>query len=401
MAALEAKNEQAVSENENLRDLLSRLQSENVMLKQSPFTFTVPKTAASVSEKSVVSPVAYSPETTPYASSSHPSTTISSPISAHPSPKSANPLDWSSLTSFDPSMLNLLDDHPQQTATDDAMKMDWGFGDLSNSFTTIASNPMFMSYASTFETPTPTVAAADQSNLGFDFASLSSWSSPPSSSQDTSALDEIFAPYLGQPPYVYPMASPASISPVAHNAVPSAVGASEAILSGSSSSSSSPESSGSDAVLNTPGDSSTSDSDLGHDETKCPKTKAEFARTIESSGPSPFAPHNLTLKKSVDGPGMIMCQGSSIPKTNASEQNVEMLSAWRSITTNPRFKVRYLSIRGITYLYSCSLTYQDADINDLCTEFSRKARCDGTKVVLEPQGVHHILESLSSSNSRQ
>jgi hypothetical protein len=38
---------------------------------------------------------------------------------------------------------------------------------------------------------------------------------------------------------------------------------------------------------------------------------------------------------------------------------------------------------------------KDADINELCSEFTNKARCDGTKVVLEPQGVHSILESLS------
>lgn len=41
---------------------------------------------------------------------------------------------------------------------------------------------------------------------------------------------------------------------------------------------------------------------------------------------------------------------------------------------------------------------QDSDINELCTEFTSKARCDGTKVVLEPQGVHHILEKLGSKN---
>jgi len=41
------------------------------------------------------------------------------------------------------------------------------------------------------------------------------------------------------------------------------------------------------------------------------------------------------------------------------------------------------------------LFLQDADITELCSEFTKKARCDGTKVVLEPQGVHSILESLS------
>ena len=39
---------------------------------------------------------------------------------------------------------------------------------------------------------------------------------------------------------------------------------------------------------------------------------------------------------------------------------------------------------------------QDVDINDLCTEFTSKARCDGTKVVLEPEGVHHIIETLAA-----
>ena len=39
---------------------------------------------------------------------------------------------------------------------------------------------------------------------------------------------------------------------------------------------------------------------------------------------------------------------------------------------------------------------QDADINELCSEFTDKARCDGTKVVLEPEGVHSIIESLNA-----
>ena len=38
---------------------------------------------------------------------------------------------------------------------------------------------------------------------------------------------------------------------------------------------------------------------------------------------------------------------------------------------------------------------QNVDINELCSEFTKKARCDGTKVVLEPEGVNDILETLS------
>jgi len=78
---------------------------------------------------------------------------------------------------------------------------------------------------------------------------------------------------------------------------------------------------------------------------------------------------------------MVMCRGSSFPKTEQSEKNVEVLSAWRSITSNPQFK--------------------DVDINELCTEFTDKARCDGTKVVLEPEGVHSIIETLNAKYKKQ
>lgn len=39
---------------------------------------------------------------------------------------------------------------------------------------------------------------------------------------------------------------------------------------------------------------------------------------------------------------------------------------------------------------------QNVDMNELCSEFADKARCDGTKVVLDPQGVSSILEKLST-----
>jgi len=39
---------------------------------------------------------------------------------------------------------------------------------------------------------------------------------------------------------------------------------------------------------------------------------------------------------------------------------------------------------------------QNIDINELCSEFTDKARCDGTKVVLDPQGVSLIMEKLTT-----
>ena len=37
----------------------------------------------------------------------------------------------------------------------------------------------------------------------------------------------------------------------------------------------------------------------------------------------------------------VMCRGSSFPKTEKSDKNIEVLSAWRTITSNPKFKVRF------------------------------------------------------------
>jgi AP-1-like factor len=69
-------------------------------------------------------------------------------------------------------------------------------------------------------------------------------------------------------------------------------------------------------------------------------------------------------------------EGAAFPKTIKSDKNIEVLTAWKSITSDPKFK--------------------DVDISSLCSEFTNKARCDGSQVVLEPQGVHSILETLSN-----
>ena len=41
-----------------------------------------------------------------------------------------------------------------------------------------------------------------------------------------------------------------------------------------------------------------------------------------------------------------------------------------------------------------SVCEQNIDINELCAEFTDKARCDGTKIVLDQNGVNMILERL-------
>ncbi|KAG6919486.1 hypothetical protein DXG01_005745 [Tephrocybe rancida] len=396
VAALEAKNDHAVSENENLRDLLSRLQQENLTLKQSSFTFSVPKTGATT--ESAQASTSFATQSPEFSSSSSTSRSPISPMSSTaPSLAATNPLEWSSLTSFDPNMLNLLDDSLQPTATDGAMQMDFGFGTNTglapnNPFTTIASNPMFMSFASTFDSPLPIPPAqSSEANNTFnvDWSNFSSsWPSPPAS-QDTTSLDDLLAGYLTQSgntfSYLPNSTSVASESPVTHHANINTLNAKPS--PSSLSSMSSPSSSTSDPLFDTPRDSSASDSDVQEasengakggcdDGSGCPKTKGELAERISAAGSSPFAP--APLRKSSDAVlgSVISCEGSNFPKVSKSDQNVEVLSAWRSITSNPRYK--------------------DVDINNLCTEFTNKAKCDGTKVVLEPQGVSHILQNLAA-----
>ena len=54
----------------------------------------------------------------------------------------------------------------------------------------------------------------------------------------------------------------------------------------------------------------------------------------------------VSVKKGSDpllGGPMVMCKGSSFPKTEQSDKNIEVLTAWRSITSDPQFKVCFLS----------------------------------------------------------
>ncbi|KXN84806.1 AP-1-like transcription factor [Leucoagaricus sp. SymC.cos] len=417
VAELEAKNEASQHENENLRDLLSRLQSENIMLKQTNFTFTM----APKSQPEPLAPRHFSPESSIFSAS--PPSSVISPEASHITPKPTNPLDWTSLASFDPSVLNLLDESPQTTATSSAMNLDLFSSntDLASGspFTMIASNPTFMSFASSFDTITP---LDNQPGLGngngsrsngqpfsFDVSSMSSWPTPTPPTQDAS-LDDLFAGYLNSnqnASFSSPFASTPSISPIAHQAtinignfanlnnshLNSLLQQKELPNASRTSSIPSPSSqstASSDPSLNTPKEISAAgspeadhkgDSSLDpvhHDKSQCPKTKTELVQKIAEAGASPFAPVGLQQSTDVNIGPIVSCAGSAFPKTAKSDKNVEVLSAWRSITSNPKFRDANI------------------DINDLCSEFTSKAKCDGTKVVLEPEEMHNIIEALAN-----
>ncbi|TCD61180.1 hypothetical protein EIP91_008805 [Steccherinum ochraceum] len=386
VAALEAKNSAAESENSNLRDLLQRLQNENVSLKSGSFTFQMSKDGNGPSsgvEQTYPSPV-------PSGSKS--------PNGMIPQTPQFN-FDFHQLIPFDPANLNVIDEAPQQTATEGAMNMDFGFGGGPMPYRTLASNPMYMSFAEPMNmdlTPTqqspqpnsqPSPAATLDSMHGL--TSFDNWSSPDS-------LDQLFGGnYMGaQSPVDFAAllnSPPSSISPVSHRASTATSPAAQrsdsspALTHASSSSQSTPSATSDPSSSPSPSLATPATPSLEH-MGECPKTKEDMRRVIEKKGSSAFVevpvPQNANLiRKNTEGnQPLIMCEGSSFPKTQQSEKNIEVLTAWRTITSNPQFK--------------------DVDINELCSEFTSKARCDGTKVVLEPEGVHRIMEALAQRRSQ-
>lgn len=246
------------------------------------------------------------------------------------------------------------------------------------------------------------------------------WPLPTPLTQDPS-LDDLFAGYLNPNQSTDLSFTPASISPVAHQAtvntpnlahlkdnhlssLPQQKRSSNTGLASSESSSTSPTATSS-MPLYTHKESPASGSpsadindpsiEVAHDKTRCPRTKSELVQKIADAGLSPFAPAKVQ-KMEQDMGMMVSCAGSKFPRTEKNERNVEVLSAWRTITSNPKVKVCGLLSLGDWAGPNDTVQEANIDINNLCSEFTSKAKCDGTKVVLEPEEMHNIIESLSN-----
>lgn len=318
-----------------------------MILKQTSFTFSVPRNNSAGNASMQQNSFNF---TSPGAG---PSKQPVSPAAQH-TPQSNFDSTFGSLISFDPNML--MNDEP--TATDNAMNMEFGFQALNEApqYKTIASNPNFMSFAepSPFDSP-PVQSNGNGSGSSvssptyftpIDMNNLESWSPDTGhpNSMDTS-FDQLFGGnYIGTNPgtvdFTALLMSPhSSLSPVSHAA-----------------STSSPSSNTSVTTPPSATDANMSESPnpangpvVEHNTEQCPRTKEELSKMIEKSGPSAFVENNNDcalpiapfLRKATDnsnGP-IVMCKGSSFPKTEKSDKNVEVLAAWRSITSNPQFKV--------------------------------------------------------------
>jgi AP-1-like factor len=401
VASLQARNEQAASENDNLKDLLARLQRENMMLKGTTFTFSVPERAVTTAIDQTGSSQIFTPS---------PSIPLESPltqfdsISSTSSPPAPTPtqdamftndsFDWNSLMSFDPAVLNLLDDGTQLTTTDaTTIPVDYGLaGPLSPKlpYMTIANNPGFMSFADAFDGSSPLIPVTDANSFGYD---IPSWPTPSQTTQEPRPLDEMFnGNYLTQPVgFGFGVGSTsANISPVLHT---------KARPNPSSSSNSSSDAQSLFSQMRE-SSASISDEDQAVMPKACPKSTEEFRRHIDASGPSPFVsappPPPVVRKSSDEHSGTVIgCQGAVLPKTEKSDKNIEVLTAWRDIMSMFKVGATYPSVESQVL----NAPLQDTDMATLCAEFTSKAKCDGEKVVLEPQGVNHIVEKLRKGQS--
>ncbi|CDO71768.1 hypothetical protein BN946_scf184920.g52 [Trametes cinnabarina] len=355
VAALEAKNHMTEQENENLRDLLQRLQNENMMLKQAAFTFTAPRSTAANATTPAQNAFNNNQNmqfnfASPGAGPSKP------PVQSQPSQSNGFGIDFNNLIPFDPNTLNPAEDFAD-------MNVDTEFP-YSGPYKTIASNPMFTSFAepSPNDSPPLLVNSGHQFTPG-SFDSFTEHWTPPETNQD--ALEQLFGANFLSPNnssaadfQAILASSPSSISPVSHASMRTpSLSSSSSSPTGATGTSSPQTANGSPAL---------------HHTGECPKTKEELSKAIAAQGQSsfvksptpnsssssnspsgasdsaspngavcemPFAPF---LKKSVDDNGtspIVMCKGSSFPRTEKSDKNVEVLTAWRSITSNPQFKV--------------------------------------------------------------
>ena len=348
----------AETENLHLKELLKRLRDENVSLRNTSFTFSVPRNGepSDRSFNGAVPSFDSPPESSIFASTSHvPSPSSGATKDATPQSSSSldtpsafpGDIDFGSLTPLDPSAMDLLDD------ADAIMSYDFGYGQFVPSKTpykTIASNPMFMSFAEpTISDATPILKSSAQSSAGSPYdITFGQWTGQTSSQEGNSqagSLDELFGGHIfgSQSPINFNvlMKSPAT-SPLTGSALSPVIHQSIHTLSTGASSNNSPAFESSEGSSPAPGPSSVAHKD-------CPKTRAQMEQRIQAEGSSIFAPpppppqeneeRNQVFRApaGADGP-MIMCKDATFPRTEKSDKNVEVLTAWRNITSHPDFK---------------------------------------------------------------
>ena len=239
-------------------------------------------------------------------------------------------------------------------------------------YTPLASNPLLMSLAASFDGSGASTAGSMPGMFSFDMgwdvpaAPVSQGLSSPSSismrdgTTPGGGFDDIFGAYMYAPSPSTSIGTSgvgnggsvgagAATSPTSRHLSPSSI---------SSPSVSTPSTSSIDAAV--------AGMNCGGGE-GCPKTRDQLQGCIEVEGESAFVssdspfvtssgtttPGGGVVKKDNVLGSMISCAGKSgFPKVGKDDRNIEVLTAWRSITSDPKYKVGSLgSGKAVTDRY--------------------------------------------------
>ncbi|KZW02125.1 hypothetical protein EXIGLDRAFT_829672 [Exidia glandulosa HHB12029] len=353
VAMLEAKSDIQASENENLRDLLGRLQSENLSLKQSSFTFAVqPGSDAARASKSPAS------------------------VGASPNNNLASNMEGydTSMAYFSPTFFNQATALPAASSPQPADLSAYGVGPpyslpTQSPYTTIAANPLYMSFA---ETPSfssylsPSESGSSSGRAGSSKgASAATSNTTPEGMMSPKSMQELFGTqFEGLVPFngnfnIFSPENPVghtagSMSPVAHTSDPSG------------------------------------------EHKDCPKSKEELASRIAVVAPTTLGPPPssamavdfLTPQDREDALASACEPGNDLPchvfpAIPESSKNVTLNDAWERVSKHPQFS--------------------ECDMDELCALLTAQAKCDGSKPVLEPSSVTSVMDKIPhlASTSRK
>lgn len=360
VAMLEAKSDIQASENENLRDLLGRLQSENLALKQTPFTFAVqPGSDAARASKSPAS--------------------VGGRVSS-PNALGANMEGYdTSMAYYSPSFFGQPAGLPGSPPQVDLSA--YGVGPpytlpTQSPYTTIAANPLYMSFSETpsfssYLSPSDSSSNSPRTPGTSKAGSATTSHTTPDIMMSPKSMQELFGTqFEGLVPFTgnFSVFSPehsghthGSMSPVAH----------------------------------TTGDHSA-------DSRECPKSKEEMAARIGTQstlGPPALASAAnmevdfLTPQDREDA--LASCEsGNDLPchvfaAIPESSKNVSLNDAWERVSKHPQFSVSLSE-----YVRLLLMLFQECDMDQLCELLTAQAKCDGSKPVLEPTTVASVMERI-------
>ncbi|KAF8523096.1 hypothetical protein BU17DRAFT_63993 [Hysterangium stoloniferum] len=327
VAQLEAKTETQAAENDNLRDMLSRLQNENTLLKQikqSSFTFSMPS-SSSAGPSDLTRPTRSSSGSINMFNSSGadagrshlPSTSSGLPTS--PSNNDSSPTLFDQFDSF--STLNASTPTSSVTTPGGSVNVNSTLSpaDLdtmalfgSTGFTTISSNPMYTSYRDPIQSMN---AFASFGGWDGDIAMDGALNGTAATTADSSSMDGLFGdPFSGLTPLPQDfLTDETTASP---SATSSGIGVTSHKIHGD-----------------------------------CPKTKADVERMIAQGPKGTFGALPITHSDAGSSGGSAPSVGLGV-----NEYDTAFQEALGNVPTKP----------------VCTESY---NIDDLCIEMQRKAKC--------------------------